>query len=72
MIKPNLNLLNYYIYCLQFFRFVVVAGAQCCGAGAGTFWSEPEPVWSSGSGSILDNKKKEILNDIFFVRFNID
>ena len=44
MIKPNLNLLNYYIYCLQFFRFVVVAGAQCCGAGAGTFWSEPEPV----------------------------
>ena len=32
-------------------------------AGAGTFWSEPEPVWRFGSGSTLD-KTEEILNDI--------
>ena len=44
---------------------------QCCGAGAGTFWSEPEPVWRSGSN--LD-KTEEILNDtgILSVRFDID
>ena len=37
--------------------------------GAGTFWSEPEPVWRSGS--TLD-KTEEILNDILSIRFNID
>ena len=42
---------------------------QCCGAGAGTFWSEP--VGRSGSGSTLD-KTEEILNDILFVCSNTD
>ena len=31
--------------------------------GAGTLWSEPVPVWSSGS--TLD-KTDEILNDVLF------
>ena len=39
---------------------------QCCGAGAGTFWSEPQPepvpVQRSGSGSTID-KTDEIIND---------
>ena len=39
--------------------------------GDGTFWSEPEPVWRSGSGSTLD-KTEEILNDILSVRSNND
>ena len=26
-------------------RFPDKCKEQCCGAGAGTFWSEPEPVW---------------------------
>ena len=39
--------------------------------GASTFWSEPEPLWMSGSGSTLD-KTEEILNDIPFVCSNID
>ena len=39
--------------------------------GADTFWLEPEPVWRSGSGSTLD-KTEEILNDILYVRSNID
>ena len=39
--------------------------------GAGTFLSEPEPVRMSGSDSTLDETEK-ILNDILFVRFNID
>ena len=42
---------------------------QCCGARAGTFWSEP--VGRSGSGSTLD-KTEEILNDILFVCSNTD
>ena len=41
------------------------------GAGAGTFWSEPEPLQRSGSGSTLD-KTDEILNDILFVSSHID
>ena len=44
---------------------------QCCGAGAGTFWSEPEPVLRSGSGSTLD-KADEVLNYILFVSSHID
>ena len=44
---------------------------QCCGAGAGTFWSEPEPVRRSGSDSTLDETEK-ILNDILFVRSDIN
>ena len=39
--------------------------------GAGTFWSEPEPVLRSGSGSTL-YKTDEVLNDILFVTFHID
>ena len=39
--------------------------------GAGTFWSEPEPMWRAGSGSTLD-KTEEIMNDILSVLFNID
>ena len=40
---------------------------------ADTFWSEPYPVWRSGSGSTLD-KTEEILNDtgILFVFSNMD
>ena len=37
--------------------------------GAGTYWSESEPVWRSGS--ILD-KTEEIVNDILFVHSHID
>ena len=37
--------------------------------GAGTIWSEP--VWRSGSGSILD-KTEEILIGIISVRSNIE
>ena len=39
--------------------------------GAGTFGSEPEPVWRFGYGSTLD-KTEEILNDLLFVWVNID
>ena len=39
--------------------------------GAGTFWSEPEPVLRSGSVSTLD-KTNEVLNDILFVSSHID
>ena len=42
---------------------------QCCRAEARTFWSEPEPVYISGS--TLD-EKEQILNDVLFVRSNID
>ena len=44
---------------------------QCFGAG--TFWSEPDPVKRSGSGSTLD-KTEEILSDtgILSVRSNIE
>ena len=50
---------------------------QCCGAGAGTFWSEPQPepvpVQRSGSGSTID-KTDEIINDtgILFISSHID
>ena len=48
-----------------------VAEPEPVGAGAGTFWSEPE--WRDGSGSTLD-KTEEILNEtgILFVCSNID
>ena len=35
-------------------------GDQCCGSGSGwirTFWSDPDPVKFSGSGSGSDHKK---------------
>ena len=44
---------------------------QCCGAGTGTFFSEPELLRRSGSGSTID-KTEEILNDILFVSSHID
>ena len=39
--------------------------------GPGTFWSEPEPMQRSGSGSTLE-KKDEIHNNILFVNSHID
>ena len=50
--RSNTKILAVEIYFLkldgQHFFFKLIAGVvyygQCCGAGSGTFWSEPEPV----------------------------
>ena len=41
-----------YIVSKKGYYDVLMRKNQCCRAGAGTFWSEPEPVQSSGSATL--------------------
>ena len=49
---------SFFLSKLRILLLKVQCHEQCCGAGAGTFWPEPEPVLrtGSGSGSTIDEK----------------
>ena len=48
---------NSMIFRLHNLRFLSSSSVKCCGAGAASFWSEPEPVQRSSSGSTIDKNR---------------